>query len=198
MPKKFSSNPYDLYTPSSGSSELSMRDEMNFTVYGGHYPEIAKGTKGLLRHTQLDTNKDAPIPCQCVDPVTKEHDRDTWCPICFGEGYLWKEKFITFYKVNEESVAVMDVRRPPGTVNITFNVCFLPSDIDVGKLDKIIEVDLDIEGNIIYPVRRIDSWHIQELIPLRGDNGRLEFNKLFLTEDDSKYLNPPGIPRKII
>src|SRR3990167_689528 len=82
------SDPYPLVV---NSSEVDLRQEMTNTIHGS-YPEIAKGQKLLIRKMRKDAYGHK-IACQCVDKVSGMPDLDDFCPVCYGEGYLWDEDF---------------------------------------------------------------------------------------------------------
>lgn len=65
-------------------SEIDLRQELINTI-DGSYPEIAKGRDGLLRKMRRNSLNKL-IPCDCVDPVTHEPDRDSFCPLCIKSG----------------------------------------------------------------------------------------------------------------
>jgi len=182
------SSPNNMY---GNPSELDLRQEM-INTFNGTAVEIAKSQPGLLRKLNTDSNGDY-ILCPCVDRVTKEADRDTFCPICFGEKYYWTETYIKFYIVDIATPAAVNKLKAPGIVDVPQNTFYFMYDVAVTKPDKIVEIELDIEGNIVLPVKRIALWRIQELNALRGDNGRVEFIKVFTTKEDVKYLNTPGL-----
>ena len=173
-----SKNPYPRRT------EPDMRQEMINTLDGA-FPEIAKGQTAILR--QMSTTQ-----CPCVDFLTKEPDKDTYCPVCMGEGYLWDEIFITVYKVvlkSDVGNALKERLWAPGLINkplVVFYVCF---SVDVSKEDKVIELILDIEGAPVRPYKRRAIYRIGTVFDIRSDNGRLEYWKIDTYEEDVKFLN---------
>jgi hypothetical protein len=79
-----------------------------------------------------------------------------------------------------------------GLANVVMCVFYLLYDVHIGDLDKIVQINLDLEGNIVKPIKRTRIWQITESVDLRLDNGRLEFKKLYARMEDVKYLNTPG------
>ena len=91
------SNYTELWAISGSGGEVDLRQEFYEFLYGSA-TEVAKGRPGILRRMRNDDGG-VLIPCPCVDEKTGEPDRDTVCPYCWGEGYLWDEEWITYYKL---------------------------------------------------------------------------------------------------
>lgn len=188
------SNPNQVYqsdslnTFSGSQNELDLRQELYNTFYGSSI-EVPKSSKGLLRKIRLD-NKGKPINCPCVDRVTGEQDKDYWCPICMSERYLWDEILIDFYKVQHAEDNSLKSEKF-GLMNVHTGVFYIRYTDSIGDYDKLIEINLNEEGNLKYPVQRTGIWQITEIVPLRLDRGRLEFYKVFARDEDVKYLKAP-------
>lgn len=179
----------DFYLYTSGSTEIDIRKEFLHTMYG-HGPEIPKSQQGLLRTFRRSSSLDL-IPCSCIDAVTGEPDRETRCPICLGEGNLWDETTIDFYHMSasvQSSLALQDNLKAPGIMNTKTEVFYIPWQVNLTKDDKIVVLRLDKEGFSTIPPTRSQLFRISEIIPMRLDNGRLEFWKLYTYEDSSKFL----------
>jgi hypothetical protein len=176
--------------PSSGSTEPSMRKELKNTLEG-HYPEVAKGQKALLRKMRVDAlGKHA--PCPCVDKVTGEPDKDTFCPVCHGEGLLWDEAYIEVYKVvlkSDVGNVYREVVKAPGLNNASMAKFFCKSAVQVTRNDKIVEIVLDKEGKATQPLTRRSLYNVVAVIDYRADSGRLEYWKLDCYEEKRKFLN---------
>jgi hypothetical protein len=182
MPGISITNPYHSISGSS-EREVDMRGELIKTLEGSDI-EIAKAHKILLRKFRLDGNKKK-ILCPCVSPLTLEADEDSYCPISINEKHLWDEQLIATYSVYE---AV-----PPELPNNPLIVFYMRYDTSVTKDDKLVEVALDLEGNLASPLKRTQLYKIRELLPLRADRGRVEYIKAACTREDIKYLNAPLI-----
>ncbi len=172
-----------------GRSEIDLRSEFLNTMYGAG-PEIAKHQDGLLREFRRDAEGKL-IPCLCVDKVTGEPDRETRCPICLGEGFYWDESAIQFYHTRvatETSNTQQDMIQAPGIMNTELEVFYIPYQFNLTKEDKIVTLILDKEGIPSIPNKRLQLFRIAELRPMRLDNGRLEFWKIFSYEDSNKFL----------
>lgn len=175
----------NLYPP---RTEIDLRSEFNNTLYG-RSPEIQKGQQGLLRVFRIENN--LLVKCPCIDKVTGEPDRESRCPICFGEGRLFDESTIEFYKVRvgtETAQTQQDRLHSPGLINTETEVFYISSTYSLTKTDKIVVLALDKEGIPLTPIKRSYLFRIAELRPMRLDNGRLEFWKAYCYQDNNKFI----------
>jgi len=176
--------------PSSGSTEPDMRKELKNTLEG-HYPEIAKGQKALLRKMRVDSSGNT-TACPCVDLVTKEPDKDVFCPVCHGDGKLWDETYIDVYKVllkSDVGNVYREVVNAPGLNNANMAVFFCKSAVAISNQDKIVELVLDNDGEVATPFKRRGLYKIVVAVDYRADGGRLEYWKLDCYEEKRKFLN---------
>jgi len=176
--------------PSSGSTEPDMRKELKNTLEG-HYPEIAKAQKALLRKMRTDSTGNH-IACPCVDAVTKEPDKDFFCPVCHGDGKLWDETYIDVYKIllkSDVGNVYRDIVTAPGLNNANMAVFFCKSSAAISNKDKLVELVLDKEGKVQTPFQRRGLYKIVVAVDYRSDNGRLEYWKLDCYEEKRKFLN---------
>lgn len=174
-------------------TEPNMRQEMINTL-DGFSPEIAKSQPGLLRKMRRDS-AGKPIPCECVDTVTKEPDKDRFCPVCFGEGYKWDETQVKLYRTvqgADSSNTTLDVLTPAGLINIPLVVFYLRYSNEITKEDKIITLTLEANGTASSPLKRRQVFRIEHLWDYRADNGKLEYWKAFAHTESVKYLNAPS------
>lgn len=166
----------DLWLGISASSEIDLREEMYSLLYGSG-SEIAKGRKGILRRMRRDHNNNL-ILCDCVDPVTHEPDKDHFCPKCWGEGYLWDEEWITYYKVlvaSSEGLVRKDKFKDAGIANLPDAFFYLEYNVNPSRFDKIIEMKRDLEGELLVPYERESIWDAGTSEDFRSDNGRVEY-----------------------
>ena len=159
-------------------SNLDLRAEFISLMFG-RSGETPIGQTYIFRRMRRDSNEDL-VPCVCLDPTTKEANRDFPCPYCVGVGFLWDEEFITGYKV---------VASAPGGSNAAANLpksevghiylpairFFFPYDLNPERNDRIIEVDLDSEGDLVVPYKRTGIYEIQLVRAMRSDNSKIEF-----------------------
>ena len=183
----FSFNPYKPIR----RTEPDMRKELN-NMFDGIFPEIAKKQPGILRKFRRDA-KGNRLPCDCIDPNTKEPDKDTFCPFCQGEGHYWDEIPMDIYKVQQSVSGLAENTQGPGLMNNPLMVFYTRSRVEMTKEDKLIELVLDEDGELVEPVRRKQLYRIGSLVDYRADNGRLEYWKMACYAEDRKFLNGPRI-----
>lgn len=176
-----------------GRTEPDMRKELSAT-FDGIFPEIAKAQKVVLR--KMDITK----PCECVDILTKEPDKDVFCPICLGEGFHWEETFLDTYKVIIRSSVGLSSKEElisPGLVNIALVSFYFRYGLTLNTTqgrsipDRIVELVLGVDGKPVRPYRREHVYRIGTAIDFRSDHGRLEYWKLDCYEEQVKFLNGP-------
>jgi len=168
-----------LLYPGSGGTEIDLRDEMKRLMHGDG-TEIPKGRKGLLRRMRKNDNGNL-ILCECVDDITHEPDLDTFCPYCLGEGYKWDEEIITYYKVvigTNEGLAAKVQKLIPGELNVPFAFYYIEYFVNPSLQDKLVEIRLDLEGNVITPLDRHKVVRLEAVQDFRSDNGRIEYFRL--------------------
>jgi hypothetical protein len=178
---------------STSGAEPNMRQELIDTLEGD-YPEIAKGAPHLHRKMRLDSDGKL-IACPCVDKVTGEPDKDRFCPICFGEGWMWDEVRLDVYRVLRDSDAdnaTRDKLIGPGLINAPLVVFYTRYDTAITKDDKIVEIKLTDAGGEATPLERTGVYRVSVAWKYRADDGKLEYLKLFTHQEDVKYLNAPS------
>lgn len=179
---------------SSSSSEPNMRQEL-IDMFEGTFKEIPKAQTFLIRKMQKDPSTNKLIPCKCVDIVTKEPDKDRFCPFCFGEGYYWDESEIEGYRTIEGADRLIATRDRSaggaGLLNIPLVVFYLRYDAEIKNYDKIITIDTDIEGAAVIPKKRTGVYRIEGLWDYRSDRGKLEYFKVYTHLEMVKFLNSP-------
>ena len=184
----------NFYVNSPIGSEPDMRQEL-IDMFDGKYPEIPKAQVGLIRRMRRDVN-DRVLVCPCVDLVTKEPDRDHFCPICYGEGAYWDEIELQYYAMPAErrdlSLSIKDTLEPPGLINVPTVVFYVRYDSIISLGDKVIRLVTDADGTILTPRRRRSIFRINSLWDFRSDHGRIEYWKVFAHKESVKFLNAPG------
>jgi hypothetical protein len=175
-------------------TEANLRTEMINTL-DGEFPEVEKGRYFLLRAMRRDSNEDK-IPCSCRDEGTNEPDRDIFCPICYGTGYLFDETYVkgylTLVGMADRAFSFAQQVLPPGLMDAPGYIFFTRYSDEISDDDQLIEIQLDDEGEIVEPVVRIKIFNVVIAHPYRCDNGKIEFWKVFCHKADVKHLNPPS------
>ena len=173
-------------------TEIDLRQELE-DMLDGIYPEIAKAQNYLLRKFRRNNLLER-IACECMDTLTQEPDKDTYCPGCQGEGYLWDESFIQIYRkslIGTRRGPMLDKMIDGGIMNVGLYSFWFKSSIDVTKQDKIVKMAINAEGKFVQPLRREELYRIGTLLDLRSDNGRLEFWQAFAYAEKRTFLNGP-------
>ncbi len=171
-------------------TEPSMRDEMINTLQG-KFPEISKKMPVLLRKMRRD-DTGLLVPCECVDLTTNEPDKDTFCPICHGEGHKWDEVLMETYRVlirSDVGNATREELFEAGLTNISTTLFYTDYNEPVTEDDKIVELILDFEGTVVTPAKRLRLHRIVTVTDFRADYGRLEYLKIGCFEEKRKWLN---------
>ncbi len=191
------SRPFSPYSSSTGT-EPNMRQEFLNTMTG-RFPEVAKRQTHVLRKMRTDASSNL-VKCACVDVLTKEPDKDTFCPICFGERYVWDEILMEGYKMvirSSVGLATKESLIGPGLTNLAYVTFFFDYQLSLNLFpkgvspDKIVEVTTNAAGKSIRPYQRDTIYRIGTAIDFRADDGRLEYWKLDCYEEQVKFLNGP-------
>lgn len=152
----------DLWTgPTSSGIEIDLREELKRTLYGAG-DEVAKGRIGLLRRMRLDSNG-LKIKCSCRDTITDEPDKDMYCRVCIGIGYLWDEEKLVYYK-NDDTLRKSDE-----------SFFYVEYSVKPSQDDYVVELIRDTEGAITSPGIRQYLYKIIAAEPYRSDTGRIEY-----------------------
>lgn len=174
----------DLYD-SANTGELNLREEFGKTAIGNGFLEVAKFKPVLARIMNRDSNG-KPIPCECALGVTREPDKERLCRICLGDGSKWSETSQLAFRTLSNPKEVI---KAGGLINIPLVLFYLRYNTPLTTLDKIVELVLDLEGQIIYPAKRENVFKIQHVELLRLDNAKVEFIKVWAFREDVKFLN---------
>ena len=160
--------------PTYTRKEIDLRSEFDKTLDGSVY-ELSKSFLVLLRKFRRNENRYR-IPCSCN--VAKEGQSHHRCTVCLGEGFLWDEIYIDVFKNevgSDDAKAGASLITEIGRTKKEFCKFYLKSNIEIDYEDRIIELRLDTEGNVIKPERRGLNWTINTLSYKRSDSGKLEY-----------------------
>jgi len=174
----------DLWATNASGNEIDLRDEFHKFLYGSG-SETAKGQRGILRRMNVDDDGEL-VVCPCVSDTTLEPDLDNPCPYCHSERYIWTEEWIVYYCTTigrgDKKANAVDVF-PAGIYADEIKYFYLEHGVEPSKVDKIIEVDRDVDGNIEVPIVRVAKYSIGTIEPMRSDNGRVEFYRIAAVKD---------------
>jgi hypothetical protein len=175
----------DLYPLVSGT-EVDLRKELD-NMFDGTSLELPKARQVMLRRMRKDSGGNL-IEAPSVDPLTKEPDLDTYDPYSLGENYLWDEEIVKcrkMYHGSDTSFASRFKYLPPGQLNVQSVVFFFQHFVEPKIEDRIVEIELDLSGNIVTPITRTKVYRPQTIIDYRSDYGRLEYWAVYCTEKDA-------------
>ncbi len=181
------------YFGTSGNTEPDMRQEMIRTLQG-YYPEVSKGRYFILRRMDRDANGET-TPCGCIDEITKEPDKDSFCAFCFGTGMLFAEEYILAYKTLLDTTFSSRRRHDmmeAGNLDVPFVAFYTAYDGYITREDKIVEVALNDDGSVITPLKYIAVYEVDKAWDYRADNGKLEYYKVFTHKEEVKFITTPS------
>lgn len=166
-------------------NEILLREELDVILYGDA-ENIPHGQLLLVRHMRRD-GAGQPIYCTCMeDQIVREPSPR--CSYCAGEGYLWDEQWHIGYSMlggAESGLLGRRMSMPSGVIRTDYKIFFLRYNCGIRYGDKVVEVQLDLEGAPYLPVIRRAIHAPQTVAEYRSDNGRLEFFGVFCREEDA-------------
>jgi hypothetical protein len=158
---------------------VDLRTEFNNLVLG-YQGETPIGRSFILRRMRRD-DSDNLVKCICVSDLTKEPDRDFPCPYCLGSGNLWDEELITAYSIisADPSGSSSSSKNYPkvdaGATYLPSARFFISYDVAPRKEDRIIEIEIDDDGEVVTPYNRVNIYELTLIRAMRADNGKIEF-----------------------
>lgn len=170
---------------SSTTGELDLRYWFDQILYGGP-SKVAHGHKVLLRNLRRGDDSKPAIRCSCVSGTSNEPTPT--CPYCQGEGWIWDENWADTYSVaigSDGGLASRFRYYQPGVIKTDYKTFFLRYDTVLLYGDKIIEVKLGLEGEVIKPYLRTCIYKPETIVEYRSDHGRIEYLAVQCKEEDS-------------
>jgi len=161
-----------------GGNNINLRTEFLNLIYGRGGDDPI-GQPFILRRMRRDSAGEL-VPCICVDEVTREPDRDFPCTFCLGAGNLWDEEIITGYKTIAASPggsnsAANYPKHLGGTIELPASRFFLPHDVEPTRPDRIVLIQLDLDGNPVQPMVRTDIYELFLVRALREENAEVAY-----------------------
>jgi hypothetical protein len=167
--------------------EIDLRKQFDEIVLGKN-GNISHGHKVLIRSARKSNTTGEYIKCKCVSNITDEPDQENECRFCLGEGYIWDERFVLCYSSlvgADGGKANRNKRIIPGEMRTDYKVFYIRYDEKISYYDKIIELSLDLEGNVLIPYKREFIYRPETIQNYRSDNGRLEYIAVYCREEPS-------------
>lgn len=170
--------------------EVDLRKQFDEIVLGKNN-NIAHGYKILIRAARKDDSGKV-IKCKCLSDITDEPDQENECRFCLGEGIIWDERFVDCYSSlvgADGGKANRNKRIIPGELRTDYKVFYIRYNEIISYFDKIIELQLDLEGNVVIPYKREFIYRPETIQNYRSDNGRLEYIAVYCREEPSIRKN---------
>lgn len=186
-----------VFNPYAGNrKEIDIRDEFARTLWGD-LCEIGKAQILILRRMRRDTQGNLQ-PCTCIDPLTKEGNKDKFCTYCHGEGHLWDEEWMPCIVIQPSGIArlrteVIEVVEA-GLLHPDRRIIFTPYSARPTVDDRILKPLINVEGDIVLPLRITSYLWIHFVTAVRSDTGRIEFWRISAREQLSGITQHPAPP----
>lgn len=160
-------------TSNSTASEVDLRQHLDelFFDHNGH----RHSQPTVIRHLRRASDG-SKIACECKEQFSGEADPD--CSYCLGEGWLWDEAWYlcrSQWATSEGGRGHTFKHVMPGQIRSDIKQFFFRYDVPIKYGDKIVEMLLDDEGNVVVPYIREAIYKPQTINRQRSDNGRVEF-----------------------
>lgn len=165
------------YVGAKQPKEIDLRTELQGFLFGSSR-EIAKAHYVLVRRFKHDS-EGRRLACTCN--FHNEGSNHPKCSQCLGEGYYWVEEWVPSFKYEIGSPR-RTFLESGGSLKTELTKFYFRHNIDIGKDDRIIEVKVDANGDMIKPHERKQVWMIQDMEEKRSDNGRLEYMVVYCTK----------------
>jgi hypothetical protein len=189
---------------SDANIQLDLREEIHKVIHGSE-ALIGQGRPVILRRL---SNTSCPA---CWDPKTGGSSRPN-CPYCKGEGWQFTEtlELMAIYRgvapvykpgalatgqYPQSGMGYTDTNRGTAYVEVFRDdgsevfPDYEKYTLETNKAnDKVYEVKVDTEGNAIVDsagnYTRTLKWKLLSLVPVHGDNGRIEFFELGMDKEN--------------
>ena len=180
---------YNFY-PKTGSFDL--REEIHGILHGDELGD-GVGRSILIRRIKDQT-------CVCFDK--SKGSTNPGCRYCLGEGYMWTET-LNFGYLGRNLGSVLGSSTVISNQNALANfgtsddgkaLAYFEYDVfpnyerylrpDHPTCDKLFELKVDDNGNLVQPIIRVAKWKMRSVTPHQGDRGRIEFFECGLDKEN--------------
>lgn len=178
-PKKIPPYPYAI---SSTVGEIDLRLEMKALLEGsdnsprrGHWVILRRMDKRQRCTCWKEKNKTGG---DTTRDQGKYNEPKLRCPICHGEGWVYVDELHLSRRrlVSPEiGLAAQEQLSDIGWFNINYICYYFMYYVNPSKGDKIIEIDLDDQGDPIRPFVQKEMYRVAVSEPFREEHGRIEF-----------------------
>jgi hypothetical protein len=137
--------------------------------------------KGLMGHYWVALRvADMTKPCkECMLKEDPNLDQPAYgCKSCMGIGFAYVDKLVKAYRY--QAAVGLGLDGNIGVMDLESRVFILENGQVPKRFDWILELELD-ETTMTpkQPFRAVSAFKIDDALPLRGDNGRIEFFKCY-------------------
>jgi len=171
---------------SSTTKGISLRDELTTL-----FREEFEGTYYLYRRARLDANN---YPIKHPETMTRrsgEPSRDIPVQGQSHSGYVYDDYLVFGYFNHSQAYSIYKRTRAAGDINIEYLTLYMEYDflskytknpLEVpNRFDNVFEIEKDLEGKIIYPIKAREQYGILSADAYRLDsNGRIEYYRIRL------------------
>jgi hypothetical protein len=162
--------------------EIDLRKELKEIIW-----DDKRGVYLLYRKCRFLNS--LPEKCECNKGITLEPDIDTNCDVCKSYGYLFDDYIVRGYRSQTQAFSGYTGYQEMGKKINLFGLFYFEYDFISSKTgnnldipttyDKIIEVEMDINGQIQSPLRQRIRYDILSADSYRLDNmGRIEYYRI--------------------
>jgi len=166
--------------------EIDLREELDGLFFSDN--GIRHGYPVVIRHMRRNGND--LVKCSCVNPLNNE--ASLTCPYCYGERYLFDEKWywtISRFSGSDGGLGARKRYMPSGAIRVDYKIFYFRYDTPIRYSDKIVEIKLDEEGEVLVPYTREVIYSPQTIDKHRSDNGRIEYIAVHCREEDAIRLD---------
>jgi hypothetical protein len=161
-------------SPANNTKQLfiDLRQEVHDLFYGS---DLAPGFSFDVIIRRVDKTQ----RCSCWDYLKQEADRT--CGECSGSGWL---TYDIIRKSLKKKYIGKEETQEYGQIEFDSTLFFFEHNVALSEEDSIIEVETDDCGVIASPVRILKRHSIKDVEPLKGNNGRVEFYKIYCNKGE--------------
>lgn len=163
-------------------TDIDLREEMRKFLW-----DEARGIYVLYRKVQFEDG--FPKKCECWDVNTLEPDIDTSCRLCRGLGYFFNDHIVRGWKSLSQGFSSTRRHKDQGVDQVEYKAFYFEYDVIASQTgdsfdipttyDKIIEIETDINGLVLSPLRQRVKYDIISVDPYRlEEGGRMEFYRI--------------------
>lgn len=137
--------------------------------------------KSLIGHYWVALRvADLSKPCrECMNKEDPNLDQPSaYCKTCLGIGFSYVDKLVKAFRY--QAAVGLSLKGNVGVLDLESRVFILENGYVPKRYDWILELDIDeATMNPKQPFKAIRAFKIDDALPMRGDDGRIEFFKCY-------------------